>query len=138
MLRRWLLVLALGLPLGGIGAVALATTYDGRGDLLIDDLVGTDPWIRDMVPGAREATDEFCGAELPCVEALTSRTLTMYRFAERDQAAAAAESFGEHGYLTGWIAVRYEPGRMDRAQRADFEEHIGCAGTSVAEDGVDC
>ncbi len=37
-----------------------------------------------MIPGARWATDELCGEDLRCIEALTSDTLTMYRFAERD------------------------------------------------------
>lgn len=134
MLRRWLVVLALGFPLGGIGAVAFAATYEGRGDLLIDDIVGADPWSREMVPGAREATDEFCDADLPCVEALTSDTLTMYRFAEREQAAAAAEGFGEHGYLSGWVAVRYEPGALTPRRRAEFERGIGCVGSSAGED----
>ena len=134
MLRRCLVVLALGLPLAGIGAVAFAATYEGRGDLLIDDIVGSDPWSRQMVPGAREATDEFCGARLPCLEALTSETLTMYRFPERDQAAAAVESFGEHGYLSGRVAVRYEPGALTQRQRADFERGIGCVASTVDEE----
>ena len=127
-------MLALGFPLGGIGAVAFAASYEGRGDLLIDDIVGADPWSREMVPGAREATDEFCTAELPCVEALTSQTLTMYRFSEREQAAAAAESFGEDGYLSGWVAVRYEPGALTPRQRTEFERGIGCVGSSAGED----
>ena len=133
-LRRWLVVLALGFPLGGIGAVAFAASYEGRGDLLIDDIVGADPWGRQMVPGAREATGEFCDEELPCVEALTSETLTMYRFPDSEQAAAAADSFGEHGYLSGWVAVRYEPDALTPRQRAEFERGIGCVGSSAGED----
>ncbi len=134
------LVCALGLAVASVAAftVWLFWIHDPRESLEIGDLVGGDPWSREMVPGAREATDQFCDAKLPCVEALTSRTLTMYRFAERDQAAAAAERFGEHGYLTGWIAVRYEPGGLTPAQRADFERRVGCVDASVTDDGVEC
>ena len=137
MRSRWLLSVAMGLPVAAVGALTLAVaSYDGRGDLLLADVAGADQWNRELVPDAREATEELCDEELPCVEALTSRTLTMYRFAERHQAAAAAESFGEHGYLTGWIAVRYEPEGLTPAQRRDFERGIGCVDTSVADGGA--
>ncbi len=97
-----------------------------------------DAWTRSMMPGARWATDELCGDEVPCIQAVTSDTLTMYRFALREQAEAAAESFGEDGYLTGWIAVRYEPGGLTDSQRYDFEYGISCINTWVGEEGQDC
>ena len=43
-----------------------------------------------MVPNARWATDELCGTDLPCRHAVRSDALTMYRFADRDDAVAAA------------------------------------------------
>ena len=91
-----------------------------------------------MMPGARWATDELCGSDVPCMQAVTSETLTMYRFADRDDAVAAAESFGADGYLTGWIAVRYEPGGLTPAEREDFEYGISCINTWVGEAGQDC
>ncbi len=62
----------------------------------------------------------------------------MYRFAEREEAVAAADSFGDDGYLTGWIAVRFEPGALTAADRDSFEYGVGCINTWVSEDGRDC
>ena len=62
----------------------------------------------------------------------------MYRFEEREFAVAAADRFGDDGYLTGWIAVRYQPGGLTPAQREDFEYGISCINTWVGEAGQDC
>ncbi len=62
----------------------------------------------------------------------------MYRFARREHAVAAAESFGDDGYLTGWIAVRYEPGGLTEDERTAFEYGISCINTWVGEEGQDC
>jgi hypothetical protein len=62
----------------------------------------------------------------------------MYRFEERPPAVAAADHFGDDGYLTGWIAVRYEPGGLTASQRGDFESVISCINTWVGEEGQDC
>src|SRR4051812_21771318 len=95
---------------------------DGRKDIDLRRWVAAeDAWTQSLMPEARWATEEFCTDELPCSQAVTSRTLTLYRFAERDEAVAAAESFGEDGYLTGWIAVRYEPGGLTARERDDVE-----------------
>ena len=117
----------------------LIASHDGRQDIDLRRWVeAEDPWTQAVVPGARWATDELCDDEMPCIQAITSETLTMYRFDKRDDAVAAAESFGEDGHLTGWIAVRYEPGRLTVAQRNDFEYGIGCINIWVSEDGHDC
>ena len=138
MRTRWLLSLTVGLPLLAVLGVVLLATRDGRQDLVLSDVVGRDAWSRSLMPGMRWATDELCGGELPCVEAVTSETLTLYRFEERDDAVAAAERFGDQGYLTGWIAVRYEPGGLSDAERTDFEYGISCINTWVGEEGQDC
>jgi hypothetical protein len=62
----------------------------------------------------------------------------MYRFAEREEAVAAADSFSDDDYLTGWIAVRFEPGALTAAERDSFEYGVGCINTWVSEDGRDC
>ena len=91
-----------------------------------------------MMPNPRWATGELCDDELPCIQAVTSDTVTLYRFEDRDDAVAAAETFGEDGYLTGWIAVRYEEGALTAAERYDFEYRISCINTWVGEEGQDC
>ena len=113
--------------------------YDGRKDLDLSPWASPeDPWTRSMMPGAHWATDELCDDAMPCIQAVASETVTLYRFAERDQAVAAAESFGDDGYLTGWIAVRFQPGGLTAADRDDVEYSIGCINTWVSEDGRDC
>ena len=137
---RWILVLAVGLPLFAIAAVAyLVVFHDARKEIDLGNWVGSQSaWDRQMMPDARWATDDLCRPEFPCIQAVSSQTLTMYRFAERREAVAAAESFGDDGYLTGWIAVRYEPGGLTPAQREDFEYGISCINTWVGEEGQDC
>jgi len=113
--------------------------YDGRQDIDLGRWVDSqEPWDREFMPNARWATDELCGDELLCIEAMTSDTLTMYRFARREHAVDAAESFGDDGYLTGWIAVRYEPGVLSESDRTAFEDYIACINTWVGEQGQDC
>ena len=119
--------------------VFLLVFYDGRQHVGLGRFVESqEPWDRQFMPNARWATDELCGDELLCIEAMTSDTLTMYRFARREHAVDAADSFGDDGYLTGWIAVRYEPGALTEPQRYDFEYYISCINTWVGEEGQDC
>ena len=93
---------------------------------------------REMMPNPRLATGELCGDPLPCIQAVTSDTLTMYRFVDRDDAETYAEALGDEGYLTGWIVVRYEPAGLTAEQRTDFEYGISCVDTWVGEEGQDC
>ena len=123
----------------GLLAVMLVF-YDGRQDI---DLT---PWAEqqeggygsEMMPNLRWATDELCTRDLPCIQAVASDTLTMYRFARREHAVEAAESFGADGYLTGWIAIRYEAGALTEDERTGFESGIACINTWVGEQGQDC
>jgi hypothetical protein len=127
-----------------VGALVLLAIWafmlhDPREDIDLAGWVGSgDSWHESMMPSSRWATDELCDAELPCIQAVTSETLTMYRFEERSDAVTAAESFGADGYLTGWIAVRYEPGALSESERYNFEYSISCINTFVGEEGQDC
>jgi hypothetical protein len=126
---RWLLLLALGLPLAVIAALTLAPhVLDGRKHI---DLTG-------VLPGGRVATDELCSAELPCNQAVTSGTHTMYRFDEQEQAVAAAREFAGEAYLSGWIVVRFEPGALTVEQRREVALFLDCTNVGVTDDGVEC
>ena len=133
-------MLAVGLPLAFVGLFLWAIVFhDGRESIDLEQWANPqDAWTQELMPGARWATDELCGPEFPCIQAVTSDTLTMYRFAEREFAVVAAEHFGEDGYLTGWIAVRYEPGALSAQDRYGFEYGISCINTWVGEEGQDC
>lgn len=91
-----------------------------------------------MMPGARWATDELCGAALPCTQAVQSDTLTMLRFAEREDAVTAARDLAGESYLSGWIVVRFEPRGLTRAERAEFAVSLDCVKVGNTEDGVEC
>ena len=127
-------------------AVALVGTFwwafffhDGRKSIDLESWAEpADSFTADLMPGARWATDELCTREFPCTQAVTSDTLTMYRFEHRLFAVAAAEHFGENAYLTGWIVVRFEPGALSAEDRDAFEGSVGCINTWVSEDGRDC
>lgn len=137
---RWVLVLSIGLPVTFVAAIAwLVMFHDARKNIdLAEWAEPQDSWTRSMMPGAHWATDELCTRDFPCIQAVESETLTMYRFEDREMAVAVAEAFGENGYLTGWIAVRYQPGALTEAQRTDFEYGISCINTWVGEEGQDC
>lgn len=94
--------------------------------------------MRSMVPNARWATDALCGADLPCTQAVQADTLTMYRFADREDAIAATRHFAGESYLSGWIVVRFEPGALTRAQRSEFAAGLDCLHVGITEDGVEC
>ena len=140
MRTRSVLTLALGIPLVVVGLRAsLFVFYDGRQEIDLGRWVDSqDSWDREFMPNAHWATDELCGDELLCIQAVASDTLTMYRFARREHAVEAAESFGDDGYLTGWIAVRYEPGVLPEPDRTAFEDYTACINTWVGEEGQDC
>ena len=104
-----------------VAVVVFLATFDGRRLIDLGAWVGAqDPWRQSVVPNARWATDELCDADLPCTQAVQSDTLTMYRFLDRDDAVAAARRFAGEAYLSGWIVVRFEPGRLTAAQRSEF------------------
>ena len=132
-----------------VGAVltALSASYvwgfvlaDGRQSIDLRQWVDPQSAVydREMMPNPRWATRELCGGPLPCIQAVTSDTLTMVRFVDRDDAEAYAEALGEDGYLTGWIVVRYEPDGLTAQQRTGFETVISCINTWVGEEGQDC
>ena len=141
---RWI-PMAAGAVIGAaVGALAVYVgtddfVYGGREDIDLDAWVAADDaWTQSMMPGARWATDELCGAELPCGQAVQSDTLTMYRFAEREDAVAAARDFAGEAYLSGWIVVRFEPGKLTREKRSEFAAGLDCVNVGVTEDGLEC
>jgi hypothetical protein len=141
---KWLL-LAGGLVVGAVvGALVLYLgtddfRYGGREHIDLGSWVGAeDAWTQSMMPRARWATDELCGSDLPCRQAVQSETLTMYRFADQEEAKAAARYFAGETYLSGWIVVRFEPGELTAAQRREFAASLDCINVGVAEGGLEC
>jgi hypothetical protein len=134
-----------GLVVGtAVGALAMYVgsddfRYGGRDHIDLHSWVeADDSWTRATMPGAAWATDELCGAEVPCVQAVRSDTLTMYRFEDRDDAAAAARGYAGEGYLSGWIVVQFEPGGLTASERSEFAGYLDCVNVGVAEGGLEC
>jgi hypothetical protein len=76
------------------------------------------------------ATKELCTRDWPCIQALDSDTLTMRRFEEADQAAAAGPALGGDVRLSGWIVVQFKDGGLSQAERnafmsAQYCDHVG-------------
>ncbi|WP_147251429.1 hypothetical protein [Blastococcus sp. TBT05-19] len=137
--RPVLLLIGALVGAGIVWAAGQVAGYDGRKHI---DLAGwaeaDDAWTREMMPGARWATDELCSDELPCDQAVTSETLTMYRFDDHADAVAAAREFAGEAYKSGWIVVRFEPGALSREERQAFVGGLDCINVGVTEDGVEC
>jgi hypothetical protein len=113
--------------------------YGGREHVDLGRWVQTgDPWTESLMPGARWATDQLCTWEVPCMQAVQSDTLTMYRFADREDAAAAARDWAGEAYLSGWIVVRFAPGGLTAAERRDLAAGLDCINVGVAEGGLEC
>lgn len=115
--------------------------YDGRQGIDLDAWAGGDHYYANLMPGARWATDELCGSDVPCIQAVTSESLTMYRFEYWELARVAAAHWGEDAYLTGWIVVRFEPGALSPVDRDAFEGRWaastrGSARTAATADGL--
>lgn len=137
-------VLVTGLVGAAVGALAVYAgsddlRYSGRQHIDLSDWVDRDDaWTRSMMPSARWATEELCGAALPCTQAVQSDALTMLRFAEQEDAVAAARDLAGEAYLSGWIVVRFEPGVLTRAERSEFAVTLDCTNVGITEDGVEC
>ncbi len=87
---------------------------------------GADPFM----PGARRATDELCGDGSPCLQAVTSENVDVFRYRTREEAAAAAASWGADGYHSHWIAVHFAPGRLSEWERGEFVEGFDGSNTT--------
>lgn len=90
------------------------------------------------LPGGRWVTDEVCDDEVPCIQAVRSEALTLYRFADRDDAVDLARSFAGDAHVSGWIVVRFEPGVLSPAERVAFASDLDCVNVGVAEGGLEC
>jgi hypothetical protein len=131
--------LAVGLPLAVLAAFVLfLATYDGRKGIDLTAWTRDDAWRAELMPGARIATDELCDEDLPCVQAVASETVTMYRFAEQEQALATARRLAGEAYLSGWIVLHFEPGALTQAQRREIALSVDCVNVGITADGVEC
>ena len=141
---KWIPVAAGAVVGAALGALAVYVgtddfLYGGRQHIDLDRWVGAeDAWTQSMMPGARRATDELCDADFPCIQAVQSDTLTMYRFADREDAVAAAREFAGEAYLSGWIVIRFESGGLTAAKRREFAASLDCINVGVAEGGLEC
>ena len=140
--RVWVVAgVVLGAALGALVAYAASgeLAYGGRKHIDLESYVeDQSSYDRSVMPGARWATDELCDAERPCIQAVESDTLTMYRFEDREDAVAASREFAGEAYLSGWIVVRFEPGGLTAAERREFAGSLDCINVGVAEGGLEC
>ncbi|MGY1650735.1 hypothetical protein [Geodermatophilus sp. SYSU D01119] len=90
------------------------------------------------LPGGRWATDELCDDEVPCFQAVRSDDLSLYHFADRDDALAFGRSLAGDAYVSGWIVVRFEPGALAAGERVAFASGLDCIDVGVAEGGLEC
>ena len=77
-------------------------------------------------------------AALPCVQAVASQPLTMYRFDDQDDAVAAARYSAGEAHLSGWIVVRFEPGGLPAQRRRDVVTGLDCIDVGTTSDGIEC
>ena len=142
-MRSWVAAAAgaVGAALGA-GVMYLGSDgflYGGRERIDLDRWArAEDAWAQNMMPGARWATEEVCDADLPCIQAVQSETLTMFRFDDREDAVAVAREFAGEAYLSGWIVVHFERDGLTAEERREFAYTLDCLNVGVAEGGLEC
>lgn len=129
--RRVLTTVALVVVTAFVALTAWYLALDTRQFLDIEESLlqpgsGADPFM----PGARSVPDELCGAPGTCIQAVTSETVDVFRYSTREEAAAAAASWGVDGYHSYWIAVRFVPGRLSPYERGEFVEGFDGSNTT--------
>lgn len=65
----------------------------------------------------RSVTEEKCGETVPCKSAVAADELTVYRFANKYDAAAFAHELGQNGYQSNWIVLEYDGAANDTDPR---------------------
>lgn len=65
----------------------------------------------------RSVTEEKCGEAVPCKSAVMAAELTVYKFANKEDAAAFAQDLGQNGYQSDWIVLEYEGAANDTDPR---------------------
>ena len=107
------------------GAAGWIYNFDGRKGLELDAFLS--PSEKDK---ALDVTEERCGRDVHCSEALKVPDKTLYRFESWDAASAAAAYLGDDARLAGYIVVEFDGGGLSAEERASFMFGIYCTNVS--------
>ena len=100
-------------------ALLLSGCADPRQDidlvalLNVDESSGFYPYVQQ----GSEATESFCSAQIPCIQAIETPYVRMSRFADRQDAEDYATTLTPSGYQSDWIVLEF----TDQADLADRE-----------------
>ena len=122
-----LIVFALiGWTLGLTASCVAVDYYDGR------KAIDLSRWLDDpQLPNERMATEDLCNDRIPCIQALESETVNLYRFEDGKQAAAAAVELGPDSRVAGWIVAEFEPAGMSPREQSSFLTGLYCTYNSA-------
>ncbi|MFL1445164.1 hypothetical protein, partial [Nocardiopsis protaetiae] len=104
------------------GWLEYSLAADGSLDGLFAEEVTTDYLATDP----REATDDLCGGEVACVQAYRTDQADYLRFEAGEDAAAAAEAWGEDARVYGPVVVRFTDDRLTDAHRDLIGQGVEC------------
>ena len=122
-----LIVFALvGWTLGLTASCVAVDYYDGR------KAIDLSQWLDDsQLLNERMATEDLCNDSIPCIQALESEEVNLYRFEDGKQAAAAAVDLDGDSYVAGWIVAEFKPAGMSPDERASFLTGLYCTYNSA-------
>ncbi len=122
-----LIVFALiGWTLGLTASCVAVDYYDGR------KTIDLSQWLEDpQLLNERMATEDLCNDSTPCIQALESETVNLYRFEDGKQAAAAAADLGPDSRVAGWIVAVFKPAGMSPVEQDSFLRGLYCTYNSA-------
>ena len=122
-----LIVFALiGWTLGLTASCVAVDYYDGRKSI---DLLR---WLdHPQLVNERMATEDLCNDTIPCIQALESEEVNLYRFEDGKLAAAAAVDLDGDSYVAGWIVAEFKSAGMSPEEQDSFLTGFYCTYTNA-------
>ena len=122
----WIVFALIGWTLGLAASCVAVEYYDGRKSIDLSQ------WLdHPQLRNERMATEDRCNDTIPCIQALESEEVNLYRFEDGKLAAAAAVDLDGDSYVSGWIVAEFKPAGMSPDEQASFLTGFYCTYTNA-------
>lgn len=126
---RWISFGGVLTALVAVTAWLLTVTWDTRDEIPQSSFLPSDEGDPFLLPGAHDATDTVCTADVPCRWAVDSVTATVMMFDDKSDATAAATRLPD-SRQSNWIVVRFARDALDSGQKEDLMDSVNGLYTS--------
>lgn len=95
-----------------------------RSAMTIDDvLAGFESLPGLPVTDSAYVTEDVC-PEVGCIQALRSDEVSVYKFADRDDAAKFTKTLGADGYQSDWVVLEYDDARSNNVAQLSYANTV--------------